>query len=139
MLQEIVVPVVAVREKEGSAAAKTRTKQVGVTVLGQNHKITTNRWRVEFLQTEKVTDRVKPVTLDIAVYEDDTPVTDVQRVTFESGSDNFEERKQHVFLSVQRRSYERGKKHYLVLRNADSGIEEGRVEVTINIAFMDEF
>lgn len=139
MLQEIVVPVVAVREKEGSAAAKTRTKYVGVTVLGQNHKITTNRWRVEFLQTEKVTDRVKPVTLDIAVYEDETPVTDVQRITFESESDNFEERKQRVFLSVQRRSYEKSKKHYLVLRNAETGIEEGRVEVIINIAFMDEF
>lgn len=139
MLQEIVVPVVTVREQEGSSREKTRTSYVPVTVLGQTHKITTNRWAVELLQTEKVTDRRKPVTLEIAVYDGATPITNVERMTFDSTSDAFEERKRRVNLSLEQRTYDKKKPYYLVLRNVLTEAEEGRVEVSINIAFMDEF
>jgi uncharacterized protein (TIGR02687 family) len=139
MLQEVVVPVVTVREVEGGARHKTKTKHVTVMAVGQNHKITTNRWRVELLQTEKVTDRVKPVTLDVAVYYGDQPITNVERVTFDSTSENFEERKKPVVLSLKGRSYDRSIPYHLILRNAETGIEEGRTEVSIHIAFMDEF
>lgn len=139
MLQEIVVPVVTVREKEGSSREKTRTTHVPVTVLGQTHKITTNRWAVELLQTEKVTDRRKAVTLDIGVYDGSSPITNVERMTFDSASDVFEERKRRVILSLEQRTYDKKKPYYLVLRNVATEAEEGRVEVSINIAFMDEF
>lgn len=139
MLQEIVVPIVTVREKEGSSREKTRTSYVPVTVLGQTHKITTNRWAVELLQTEKVTDRRKPVTLEIAVCDGATPITNVERMTFDSTSDVFEERKRRVNLSLEQRTYDKKKPYYLVLRNVLTEAEEGRVEVSINIAFMDEF
>lgn len=139
MLQEVVVPVVTVREKEGSSRERTRTTQVPVTVLGQTHKITTNRWAVELLQTEKVTDRRKAVTLDIGVYDGPTPITNIERMTFDSASDVFEERKRRVVLSLEQRTYDKKKPYYLVLRNAATEAEESRVEVSINIAFMDEF
>lgn len=80
-----------VREQEGASRERTRTTHVPVTVLGQTHKITTNRWAVELLQTEKVTDRRKAVTLDIAVYDGAIPITNVERMTFDSASDVFEE------------------------------------------------
>jgi uncharacterized protein (TIGR02687 family) len=139
MLQEIVVPVVTVREQEGASREKTRTTHVPVTVLGQTHKITTNRWAVELLQTEKVTDRRKAVTLDIAVYDGATAITNIERMTFDSTSDVFEERKRRISLSLEQRTYDKKKPYYLVLRNVLTEAEEERVEVSINIAFMDEF
>lgn len=139
MLQEIVVPLVTVREAKGASKQKTKTKQVGVTVLGSTHKITTNRCRFELIQTERVSDRVKPVTLDIAVYEDDAAITNVQRITFDSESENFDERKKQVILSLQNRTYDKKSAYHLILRNTETGVEESRVEVTINIAFTNDF
>ena len=69
MLQEIVVPVITVRELEGAAAAPTKTRPVAVHVLGNNIKVTTNRHRIQFIQTEAVTERIKPVTLSVALYD----------------------------------------------------------------------
>jgi hypothetical protein len=139
MLQEIVVPLITVRQAKGASKEKTKTKQVGVAVLGSTHKITTNRCRFELIQTERVSDRVKPVTLDIAVYEDDAPITNTERVTFDTASESFEDRKKNVILSLQSRTYDKKSNYYLILRNTETGVEESRVEVTVNIAFTNDF
>ena len=94
--QEIVVPVVTVRQVEGKSAQETKTKPVTVHVLGSNHKITTHRHRFELIQMEPVSERVKPITLKVAVYEGDEPVTNVETVTFDSASGNMDERKKWV-------------------------------------------
>lgn len=138
MLQEIMVPLVRVRQIKGDAKAKTTVKNVGVVVLTQNPKITTNRYRFELMQTEKVTDRVKPTTLDVAVYEDGQPISNVERVTFDSALDNLDSWKKQVWLSLQKRSYDKKGSYHLILRDLD-GIEQARVEVSISIAFMDDF
>ena len=52
-----------------SKAAKTKTRTVGVSVLGSNFKVTTNRHRFQLIQTEPVSERVKPITLKVAIYE----------------------------------------------------------------------
>ena len=69
MLQEIVVPVITVRELEGKSAEKTKVKHVPVHVLGSSHKITTNRHRFQLIQTEAVSERVKSLTVQIGIYE----------------------------------------------------------------------
>ena len=40
-----------------------------VHVLGVNHRITTPKYRFELIQTEPVSDRVKGITLKVAIYE----------------------------------------------------------------------
>ncbi len=57
------VPVITVRQVKGKGKADTKTKEVGVQVLGVNHRITTPKYRFQLLQTEPVSDRVKGVTL----------------------------------------------------------------------------
>ena len=81
---------------EGKSAKETKTKPVTVHVLGSNHKITTNRHRFQLIQMEPVSERVKAVTLKVAVYEGDEPVTNVETVTFDSASENMDERKKWV-------------------------------------------
>ena len=125
MLQEIMVPLIRVRQIKGDAKSKTAVRNVGVVVMTQNPKITTNRYRFELMQTEKVTDRVKSATVDVAVYEDGHPITNVERVTFDSAQDNLESWKKSVWLSLQKRSYDKNGGYHLVLRDAD-GLEQGR-------------
>jgi uncharacterized protein (TIGR02687 family) len=140
MLQEIVVPVITVRHKKDKGTrGETKVKSVTVHVLGTTHKITTNRHRFELIQTEPVSDRVKAVTLKVAVYEGDQPVTNVETVTFESASDKMDERKKWVHLVLQDQPYDKRTAYRLVLRDAETGIEQQSVPVVIDRAFSDDF
>ena len=139
MLQEVVVPVISVRHRKGKAAEETKTKQVTVHVLGTSHKITTARHRFELIQMEAVSERVKAVTLKVAVYEGEESVTNVESVTFDSSSGNMDERRKWVHLVLQERQYDKMTPYRLVLRDADTGIEQQSVQVTIDRAFTDDF
>ncbi len=139
MPQEIVVPVVTVKHVRGKSAQDTKTKLVTVQVLGSNHRITTGQHRFQMIQMEAVSDRVKPITLRVAVYEGEEPVTDIQTVKFESSSGNLDERKKWVSLVLKERQYNKKTPYRLVLRDAETGIEQQSVEVIIDRAFTDDF
>ena len=139
MPQEIVVPVVTVKHVRGKSAQDTKTKPVTVQVLGSNHRITTAFCRFQLIQMEPVSERVKAVTLRVAVYEGEEPVTDIQTVKFDSGSGNLDERKKWVNLVLKERQYSKKTPYRLVLRDAETGIEQQSVEVVIDRAFTDDF
>ena len=139
MLQEIVVPVVTVRHVKGKSVVETKTKRVTVHVLGASHKITTSRHRFEMIQMEPVSDRVKTITLKVAVYEGNEPVTNIESVTFDSSSDNIEERKKSITLVLQDQQYDKKTKYRLVLRDAETDVEQESMDVIIDRAFTNDF
>ncbi len=139
MPQEIVVPVVTVKHIRGKSAQDTKPKPVTVQVLSNNHRITSAYCRFQLIQMEAVSDRVKPITLRVAVYEGEEPVTDIQTVKFESSSGNLDERKKWVSLVLKERQYNKKTLYRLVLRDAETGIEQQSVEVIIDRAFTDDF
>jgi uncharacterized protein (TIGR02687 family) len=139
MLQEIVVPVITVRHVKGKGKQQTATKRVGVQVLGVNHRITTPKYRFQLLQTEPVSDRVKEITLKVAIFEGNEPVTNIEKVTFASTSENMDERTKQVILVLEDRQYDKKTKYRLVLRDADTDIEQSSIEVTIDRTFHDDF
>jgi uncharacterized protein (TIGR02687 family) len=139
MLQEIVVPVVTVKHVRGKSAQETKTKLVTVQVLGTNHRITTAQHRFHLIQMEPVSERVKPITLKVAVYEGEEPVTDIQTVTFDSTSSNLDERKKWINLVLKDRQYSKKTPYRLVLRDTETGIEQQSVDVIIDRAFTDDF
>ena len=137
MPQEIVVPVVTVKHVRGKSAQETKTKTVTVQVLGANHRITTAYCRFQLIQMEPVSDRVKPITVKVAIYEGDEPVTDIQTVKFESSSGNLDERKKWVNLVLKERQYNKKTPYRLVLKDVESGIEQQSVEVIIDPPYYD--
>lgn len=67
-LQEVVVPVITVKHRKDKAGrGETQIKSVTVHVLGNSHKITTNRHRFELIQMEPVSEWIRPVTLKVTV------------------------------------------------------------------------
>lgn len=139
MPQEICVPVITVRHIKGKSAEETKTKRVTVQVLGVNHRVTTEAHRFELIQMEPVSDRVKPITLKVAVYEGEESVSSIASVTFDSASGNMDERKKWVHLTFKGHQYDKSTPYRLVLRDADSGIEQQSVSVIIDRAFSDDF
>jgi uncharacterized protein (TIGR02687 family) len=140
MPQEVCVPVVTVRHrKDEKTRERTKEKDVTVHLLGTKHRITTPRHRFEFIQMEPVSERVKPVTYKVAVYEGNEPVTNIEKITFDSTSDNMEDRKRSVTLVLQDRKYNKQTKYRLVLRDAETDVERQSVDVIIDRAFTDDF
>ena len=140
MLQEIVVPVIKVKHlKDKVHREKTQSKHVAVQVLGRTHKITAPKHRFNVLQMEPVSERVKAVTLKIAVYEGNEPVTTIESVTFNSTSSNLDERQKSVILVLRDRPYDKRTPYRLVLRDADTGIEQESLDVIIDRAITDDF
>jgi hypothetical protein len=130
---------VTVKHVRGKSAQETRPELVTVQVLGSNHRITSAYCRFQLIQMDAVSERVKPITLRVAVYEDGEPVTDVQTVKFDSSSGNLDERKKWVNLVLTDRPYNKKTPYRLVLRDADTGIEQQSVEVIIDRTFTDDF
>ena len=139
MLQEIVVPVITVRHVKGKGKQDTATKSVGVQVLGVNHRITTPKYRFQLLQTEPVSERVKAITLKVAIYEANEPVTNIEKVTFDSTSENMDERTRQIVLVLEDRQYDKKTKYRLVMRDADTDIEQSSVDLIIDRTFSDDF
>ena len=140
MPQEIVVPIVKVRHiKDKGARDKTKSKHVTIQVLGNKHKITAARHRFKLLQMEPVGERAKAITLKLAVYEDDEPVTNIETVTFDSTSSNLDDRQKSVILTLRDREYDKHTPYRLLLRDADTGIEQDSLDVVIDRAITDDF
>jgi uncharacterized protein (TIGR02687 family) len=140
MPQEVVVPVIRVHHvKDGRKAQQTKTRSVRVSVIGSTIKVTTNRHRFQLIQTESVGGRVKPVTLKVAIYDADTPVTNVETVTFDNPSSDMNEWQKAVSLTLEGRQFDRKQLYHLLLRDAETGVEQARHDVCIDLAFGNDF
>ena len=140
MPQEIVVPVVKVRHvKDKGARDRTQIKQVTIHVLGNKHKITAATHRFNLLQMEPVSERAKAVTLKVAVYDVEEPVTSIETVTFDSKSTNLDDRQKSVILTLRDREYNKHTPYRLLLRDANTGVEQGSLDVVIDRAISDDF
>ncbi len=139
MPQEIIVPVIRVRHQRGRMAEATKTRTVGVSVLGSNFKVTTNRHRFRIIQTESISERIKPLTVKVGIFEGEDAVTNVETVTFDSTSDVMNDWEKSVSLTLEGRSFDNSKTYRLVLRNADTGVDEARFDLTIDLAFTNDF
>jgi uncharacterized protein (TIGR02687 family) len=138
MPQEIVVPILTVREAQNEAALKTQIREVKVAILDAP-RITTSRGRFELLQTELVSDRVQAATVQLGIYEGQDLVSDTQTLRFDSRSDDTKTHRKTVFLSLLPRDYNRKTPYFLVLRHQEDGREIERREVFIDRAFREDF
>lgn len=139
MPQEIVVPVLTVKHVRGKAEQDKKPRPVTVQVLSSNHRITTARHRFQLIQMEAVSERVKPITLKVAIYEGDEPVTNIETVTFDSASGNMDDRKKWVNLVLQDRQYNKKTVYHLILSNTTEIADKQYVEVVIDRAITDDF
>jgi uncharacterized protein (TIGR02687 family) len=139
MLQEIVIPVMTISEMKGIHRSKSQVGIVGVSLLGSYKKIVTNIPRFEFIQTDKVSQRMKPRTLKVALRDGNDIISKEETITFDSESSSMDERKKSVRLSLKSGPFDNKKEYALVLRNADDDTEYDRLPLMIDIAFANDF
>jgi uncharacterized protein (TIGR02687 family) len=136
MPQEVVVPVISIREDE---SGKAKTKPVCFSLLGASNRIVTNTQRFEFIQTEPVTERALARTVLISIRDGEDLVSNEQSLTLDSTAQLLDERKRSLFVTVKAGNYDRNKDYYLVARDAITKIEALRQPVRIDLAFSNDF
>ena len=139
MLQEITIPVIIVSEMKGIHRSKSQVGIVGVSLLGSSKKIVTNIPRFEFIQTDKVSQRMKPRTLKVSLRDGNDIISKEETITFDSSSSSMDERKKSVKLPLKSGPFNNKKEYALVLRNAEDETEYDRVPLMIDIAFANDF
>lgn len=138
-LQEIAIPVITVTQVRGKEKESTRKSTVGIQILGNQHRATTEKYRAQLLQLDAVSERVDPITVKIAIYDDDTLVSDIKVITFDSSSDVLAERQKDAILTLQNRTYDHNKNYRLAVRDVDTNIEICAVNIKINRSFISDF
>jgi uncharacterized protein (TIGR02687 family) len=136
MPQEVIVPLITVRENETD---KAKTRQVDISLLGASNKVVTNTQRFEFIQTEAVSERVLPRTVQISLRDGEAFVSNEQTVTFDSASGSMNDRVKSVFLTVRSGNYDRQRDYFLIARDSQSKVEVLRMPVRIDLAFSNDF
>ena len=139
MLQEITIPVITVSEMKGIHREKSQVGIVGVSVLAFSKKIVTNIPRFELIQTDAVSQRMKPRTLKVSLRDGNDMISKEETITFDSSSSSMDERKKTVKLSLKSGPFDNKKEYALVLRNAEDETEYERLPLMIDIAFANDF
>ncbi len=73
------------------------------------------------------------------IYEEAEPITNVETVTFDSTSSDMNEWRREVWLTLANRTFSNKTPYHLILRSAETEVEEARIEVTIDLAFTNDF
>ena len=136
MPQEVVVPLITVRESEAEHA---KTRYVTFSLLGSVTKVVTSSQRFEFIQNDAVSERVLGRTVVVSLCEGDKPISDVQTLTFDSGSQLLDERKRSLFLTVFAGAHSALRSHSLVVRDAVTKVEILRLPIKVDLAFGNDF
>ncbi|MBK7727998.1 MAG: BREX-1 system phosphatase PglZ type A [Gammaproteobacteria bacterium] len=139
MPQEILVPVITVRELEGRAAERTAIRKVDVSLLGSTKKIVNNVQRFEFIQNDAVSERIHSRTLLISLRDGNELISNEVTLTFNSTSEKIDERKQTARITLQAGQYPKTGTYALVLIDADTKVEIDRVSFTIDLAISNDF
>lgn len=139
-LQEVVVPVIEIRQKYGKSVESTRVSKVSVNVLGQQHRITTNRHVFTLLQTEAVSERVLPCSVNaMLISQRGEPVSSVALVRLDSDNPDMNQRQFKVALSLLAQAVRKADQHYLILSDAETDVELQRIPARIDLAIENDF
>lgn len=138
-LQEVVIPVITVTQLRGRAKEKTKEGVVGIQILGTQHRITTEKYRVRFVQLDSVSERVKSLSVKVGIFDDESLISDIKIVTFDSQSSDISERKKEAVLTLKNQTYDPEKNYRLIVRDIKTNIEVSAVNVKIDRAFTSDF
>ena len=139
MPQEIVVPVLIVKGLRGKEAEKRTKRKAGVISAKSQLKMVSSTQSFDFMQTDAVSEQVLPITVSIGIFDGDQLISSEERLTFNSNSDVISERVKSIRLALAAGDFDRKKDYFMIIRDADMNVPLERYQITIDLAFTDDF
>jgi len=135
-LQEIIVPLLKVKTER----SKKEVGTVEIVLTSISRKITNLITYLDFIQTENVSDILKPMRIKVYFEtESGEKISDEELIVADRKNATPDKRQFHEKFTFRNRKYSKNEKYYLVMKDAVSEMEIMRHEFIIDIAFSDDF
>lgn len=134
--QEMLIPLIEVKTTKGYK----ETANAQIALVSLTSKITNLITSLDFVQTEAVSDVVKETTYRI--YFTDGNGEKISNEHFYVADSKEKDTVKRVFrlrFSLKNKAYDRNQKYYLIAKDEGSDLEVLRHEISIDIAFADDF
>ncbi len=134
--QEMIIPVLDFKMERGHM----ETKPVQISLVSMVHKITNLISSMDFIQSEPVSDTVKAITYRIGfVSEDDEKISNENTFVADSRNPDSQKRIFKMKFIFKNQQYDKDKQYYLVVTDINTGIEQFRHPVIMDLTFADDF
>lgn len=134
--QEMLVPVLEFKMERGHM----ETKNAEIALVSIVHKITNLITSMDFIQPDAVSDTVKAAKYRIFfISEDNEKISNENSYVADSREENAQKRIFRMRFTFKNKKYDKDKQYYLVVYDEESGLEQWRQPVIMDIAFADDF
>ena len=134
--QEMIIPVIEVRTERNRVSTVNAT----IDLVSLTHKITNLNIKLDFLQSEPVSDTVKETTYRVFFVDDEgTRISNENMVRADNKEAEATKRVFTLRFAFKNQSYSRLKKYYLIAVDDKTGLETLRREVIMDLAFAGDF
>lgn len=134
--QEMLVPVLEFKMERGHM----ETKNAEIALVSIVHKITNLITSMDFIQSDAVSDTVKAAKYRIFfLSEDNEKISNENSYVADSREENAQKRIFRMRFTFKNKKYDKEKQYYLVVYDEESGLEQWRQPVIMDIAFADDF
>lgn len=134
--QEMLVPVLEFKMERGHM----ETKNAEIALVSIVHKITNLITSMDFIQSDAVSDTVKAAKYRIFfLSEDNEKISNENSYVADSREENAQKRIFRIRFTFKNKKYDKDKQYYLVVYDEESGLEQWRQPVIMDIAFADDF
>ncbi|MFT9495896.1 BREX-1 system phosphatase PglZ type A [Anaerosolibacter sp.] len=135
-LQEIIIPVISLKTAKG----KVDTNTVELVMTSLTRKITNLITYLDFMQKESVSDTVLPLTAKLYFIDElGEKISNENIILANKKEVKHENRMFKEKFTFKDRKYTSKEKYYLIIQDDKTGLEIGRHEFIIDIAFADNF
>lgn len=134
--QEMLVPVLDVKMERGHM----ETKNAEIALVSIVHKITNLITSMDFIQSDLVSDTVKSAKYRLYfISEDNEKISNENSYVADSREDSAAKRIFRMRFTFKNKKYDKDKQYYLVVYDEETGLEQWRHPVIMDIAFADDF
>lgn len=139
-LQEIVVPLLYIKNKRADQRGAKEVKKVEITLTSTTNRITNSIFSLQFFQTEKIADKIIPRTVVAYMADEDGEILSNEEIII--GDLTTEDPKERVFtiqFALKNQKYDRNKTYYLIMKDTQEDEIIEKVPFTINLGIISDF
>ena len=134
--QEMLVPVLDIKMERGHQ----ETKNAEIALVSIVHKITNLITSMDFVQSDAVSDTVKPAKYRIYfLSEDNEKISNENTYVADNRENSAQKRIFRMRFTFKNKKYDKAKQYYLVVCDEETGLEQWRHPVIMDLAFADDF
>lgn len=134
--QEMIIPLLDVKTMK----SKVETSFAVIESIMLSNKITNLKFNIDFLQSQKVSDTVKPCDYRIYIRsESGEHISNEQIYAADSTEENSADRRFRFTFILKNRLYSINEKYYLIIFDDTNSVELSSKEIVIDIPFANDF